>query len=86
MFLRDSHDDLMGVVQGFWALLPMTHHLSWFCVAVSWVCKSSVVESRGLAWILVSEGGTSLVLKSSVVESSWIRVAVARIPEQISYY
>ena len=31
---------------------------------------SSVVESSGLARILVSEGETSRVLKSSVVESS----------------
>ena len=40
----------------------------------AWVLKSSVVESRGLAWILVSEGETSWVIKSSVVESSWFCV------------
>ena len=51
----------------------------------AWVLKSSVVESRGLATLLVSEGETSwvlkssegetsLVLKSSVLESSWFCV------------
>ena len=47
---------------------PTTHHLYWFCVVVSWVLKSSVVERRGFARILVNEGETSWVLKSSVVE------------------
>ena len=64
---------------------PTTHHLSWFCVIVSWVLKSSVVERRGFARILVNEGETSWVLESSVVESSWFCVDFARIPEQISY-
>ena len=32
------------------------------------------MESRGLAWILVSEGETSWVIKSSVMESAWFCV------------
>ena len=66
----------------------ITHDTSHIVVlrGFAWVLNSRVVESRDLARILVSEGETSWVIKSSVVENSWIRVDVARIPEQISYY
>ena len=50
----------------------ITHDTSHIVVLLgfAWVFKSSVVESRDLARILVSEGETLLVLKSSVVERS----------------